>query len=265
VKDAATIAKLQLTEQMKTRIYLPSIYINENIDIELSRMKFHELVKPLLQRFLRPIREVCLMSGVNLPGDSGKTAPDPVQEKEKLSKEDIDVYDCSMKTIEALKKYQVEGKKRFRERRDQQHTLRKEMKRLRAVNPKINYFPVGAPLGDVILVGGASRMVCVINIVKALTGIDPKRHLHPDEAVALGAGIYAGTIDGTVEGLDIISPWQAAMLRFMNDLKSKGSLPPELEMPSPSPTPTYESLLEASKYEGSVQKRSILRSRKKKE
>ena len=48
-----------------------------------------------------------------------------------------------------------------------------------------------ASLDRVLLVGGATRMPAVINMVKELTGLEPDRTVNPDEAVARGAAIYA--------------------------------------------------------------------------
>jgi molecular chaperone DnaK len=43
----------------------------------------------------------------------------------------------------------------------------------------------------VLLVGGATRMPMVINMLKEMSGKDPERSLSPDEAVAHGAALYA--------------------------------------------------------------------------
>ncbi|KGI78048.1 Hsp70 family protein [Oleiagrimonas soli] len=47
-------------------------------------------------------------------------------------------------------------------------------------------------LQDIILVGGASRMPLVARLVSRMFGRLPLRHVHPDQAVALGAGVAAG-------------------------------------------------------------------------
>ena len=49
-------------------------------------------------------------------------------------------------------------------------------------------------IDQVILVGGATRMPCVIERVTELFGKSPLCRLNPDEVVALGAGIQAGLI-----------------------------------------------------------------------
>ncbi|GAA5814864.1 Stress-70 protein, mitochondrial [Mucor flavus] len=53
-------------------------------------------------------------------------------------------------------------------------------------------------IGEVILVGGMSRMPKVIETVKATFGRDPSKSVNPDEAVALGAAIQGGVLAGSV-------------------------------------------------------------------
>ena len=40
--------------------------------LTFRRPRFHSLCKDLLTRLLKPLREVSLMAGVNLPGESGQ-------------------------------------------------------------------------------------------------------------------------------------------------------------------------------------------------
>lgn len=44
-------------------------------------------------------------------------------------------------------------------------------------------------IGEVILVGGMTRMPKVQEVVKSLFGRDPTKSVNPDEAVAIGAAI----------------------------------------------------------------------------
>ena len=53
-------------------------------------------------------------------------------------------------------------------------------------------------LDQVILVGGATRMPMVQELVRRLTGKEPNKEVHPDEVVAVGAAIQAGVLAGTV-------------------------------------------------------------------
>jgi molecular chaperone DnaK len=54
-------------------------------------------------------------------------------------------------------------------------------------------------LDEVILVGGATRMPVIQNLVKELTGKEPHRGVNPDEVVAIGAAIQAGVLTGEVK------------------------------------------------------------------
>ncbi|MCF8197167.1 MAG: molecular chaperone DnaK [Sulfuritalea sp.] len=52
---------------------------------------------------------------------------------------------------------------------------------------------------DVILVGGMTRMPMVQEKVKAFFGKEPRRDVNPDEAVAVGASIQGGVLQGEVK------------------------------------------------------------------
>jgi len=54
-------------------------------------------------------------------------------------------------------------------------------------------------IGDVILVGGQSRMPLVQEKVKAFFGKEPRKDVNPDEAVAVGAAIQGGVLQGEVK------------------------------------------------------------------
>ncbi|HSS28061.1 MAG TPA: Hsp70 family protein, partial [Usitatibacter sp.] len=54
-------------------------------------------------------------------------------------------------------------------------------------------------LGDVILVGGMTRMPKVQEKVKELFGKEPRKDVNPDEAVAVGAAIQGGVLQGDVK------------------------------------------------------------------
>jgi molecular chaperone DnaK len=51
----------------------------------------------------------------------------------------------------------------------------------------------------VILVGGATRMPAIQDLVKELTGKEPHKGVNPDEVVAIGAAIQAGVLKGDVK------------------------------------------------------------------
>jgi len=54
-------------------------------------------------------------------------------------------------------------------------------------------------IGDVILVGGMTRMPKVQEKVKEFFGKEPRRDVNPDEAVAVGAAIQGGVLQGEVK------------------------------------------------------------------
>ncbi len=54
-------------------------------------------------------------------------------------------------------------------------------------------------VGEVVLVGGMSRMPKVQEVVKQLFGKEPHKGVNPDEVVAIGAAIQAGVLQGDVK------------------------------------------------------------------
>jgi molecular chaperone DnaK len=54
-------------------------------------------------------------------------------------------------------------------------------------------------ISDVILVGGMTRMPKVQDKVKEIFGKEPRKDVNPDEAVAIGAAIQAGVLQGEVK------------------------------------------------------------------
>jgi molecular chaperone DnaK len=52
---------------------------------------------------------------------------------------------------------------------------------------------------EVVLVGGATRMPMVQDLVRSLTGKDPHKGVNPDEVVAVGAAIQGGVLGGEVK------------------------------------------------------------------
>ncbi len=57
---------------------------------------------------------------------------------------------------------------------------------------------------EVILVGGATRMPMIQELVKHLTGKEPHRGVNPDEVVAVGAAIQAGVLGGEVRDIVLL-------------------------------------------------------------
>ena len=56
-----------------------------------------------------------------------------------------------------------------------------------------------ADVNDVILVGGQTRMPKVQDEVKSFFGVDARKDVNPDEAVAIGAAIQGGVLSGDVK------------------------------------------------------------------
>jgi len=59
-------------------------------------------------------------------------------------------------------------------------------------------------IDEVILVGGATRMPVIQELVKKLTGKEPHRGVNPDEVVAIGAAIQAGVLAGEVKDVVLL-------------------------------------------------------------
>ena len=58
-----------------------------------------------------------------------------------------------------------------------------------------------AQIDKVILVGGSTRVPCVQELVKNVTGKEPFKGINPDECVAIGAAIQAGVLGGEVKDI----------------------------------------------------------------
>jgi molecular chaperone DnaK len=58
-----------------------------------------------------------------------------------------------------------------------------------------------AEINEVVLVGGATRMPMVQDLVRSLTKKDPHKGVNPDEVVAVGAAIQAGVLSGEVKDI----------------------------------------------------------------
>ncbi len=61
-----------------------------------------------------------------------------------------------------------------------------------------------AELGQVLLVGGSTRIPAVQDKVKQLTGKEPSKTLNPDECVAIGASIQGGKLAGDAGAGDVL-------------------------------------------------------------
>ena len=59
-------------------------------------------------------------------------------------------------------------------------------------------------ISKVLLVGGSTRVPCVQEMVKKITGKDPDKGINPDECVAIGAAIQGGVLSGDVKDLVLL-------------------------------------------------------------
>ena len=131
LKEAAEKAKKELSSATTTNINLPFITATaegpKHFDMTLTRAKFDELTRDLVEKTQEPVRRAL--------SDAGLTAAD---------------------------------------------------------------------LGQVLLVGGSTRIPAVQEEVKRLTGKEPSKSLNPDECVALGASIQGGKLAGDAGAGDIL-------------------------------------------------------------
>ncbi|RDI94721.1 molecular chaperone DnaK [Meiothermus sp. QL-1] len=59
-------------------------------------------------------------------------------------------------------------------------------------------------IDEVLLVGGATRVPAVQQIVREILGKEPNRSVNPDEVVALGAAVQAGVLTGQVQDVVLL-------------------------------------------------------------
>src|SRR5579884_1144917 len=59
-------------------------------------------------------------------------------------------------------------------------------------------------IDEVVLVGGATRMPAIQELVRKLTGKEPHQGVNPDEVVAVGAAIQAGVLSGEVRDVVLL-------------------------------------------------------------
>ncbi|MGB9619337.1 MAG: molecular chaperone DnaK [Armatimonadota bacterium] len=132
VREAAEKAKIELSSMVQTSINLPYITADasgpKHLDLNLTRAKFEELTRDLLERCIPPFKRAIADA--------------------KISESDID---------------------------------------------------------EIILVGGATRMPMVQELVKKLAGgKEPNKSVNPDEVVAIGAAIQAGVLGGEVRDVVLL-------------------------------------------------------------
>lgn len=252
IKSAAEAAKISLSRGSVAVVDLPLLAKSGGGDallgirVTLTRRKFESLIQPVLRAIARPLREVALMAGVNLQGESGLMGG-ITQEYEALRDEDegndggetCDASDVGSKlSLRRLRDMQTEDRRAAKVKKKVAGktrsevfsscpsfplvingtmtlttihpflTLHYQVRRLRSElgDATLNAFPGGQALDDIILVGGATRIPAVRRLVRSLTGIEPKHTVNPDEAVSLGASVLAGIMDGDIKGMQVQLP-----------------------------------------------------------
>ena len=212
---------------------------------QLSRKEMEKLCADEFQDLIRPIREVAIMSGAMLPGDTSPTVVETAMEREKELKEFEQFYydddddmaggaeqaanDLKM-DIRAAKKAQQKGRKKARETAKKERKYREEARKINQPdgNQKIRTEGIsGRPISRVVLVGGATRMPTIGRIISSLTGVTPQRTVDPDEAVALGCAVQVGVLDGKEEMGVVLNPMKAALLRAAIEKEQREGRMPE--------------------------------------
>ena len=199
--EAAEAAKIALSSSNQTVISLPHLHRGIGIECTLTRSTMERLMRDLIPRILRPIREACLLAGVDLPGESGNN----------LIGDENDTN--------AAKR--AEGQRKADALKKKQEAFDKELRRLKSQHKgeKLNMFPGGKRLDKIILVGGCTKIPFVQRLLEGVTAVQPVWSVNPDEAVCIGAGVYAGMLDGVIPNMIVLSPFQASLIRFLQENK----------------------------------------------
>ena len=128
LKEAAEKAKIELSGVGQTNINLPFITADstgpKHLDITLTRAKFEELIRDLVDSTIGPVNQALKDAGIS-----------------------------------------------------------------------------ASELHKILLVGGSTRVPCVQEAVKKITGKDADKGINPDECVAIGAAIQGGVLSGDVQDL----------------------------------------------------------------
>lgn len=223
--EAAETAKIDLSSAKEAHIDIPLIYKAHSLKATLSRKRFDSMIKPLLTRLLKPLREVAIMSGINLPGESGQLGINEGAFADDDDTEDVgsDISTLNL-TSAQLKLSQLKGKAEAKAKKKVKGSTTRELRRLQKDmgDPSLTIFPGGQQVDDVVMVGGSTRIPAVQKLVRVVTGIEPRRSVNPDEAVSLGAALMGGILDGTVTNMNVVSAWQAAMYRVFYEEQQKG-------------------------------------------
>lgn len=120
-------------------------------------------------------------------------------------------------------------------------------------------------IGKVLMVGGSSRMPCVQEAVKRLTGREPSKGINPDESVAMGACLQSGVMIGKFGGLLLMDVTPHSLgVEVMGDLMSvvipRNSTIPTQHSEMYTTASPFQSMAEINVLQGENQRASANRS-----
>ena len=172
---------LSLEEAERVKIALTTRTSTETV----SRSKLENAATILLERCCDAAREACVLGDARLEGDE-------------LTEE-------------------ATGKTRAK-RRKQAKSSQRALDDLRKSQPsmKITSQQGSRSVNDLVLVGAATKMLCVQKCLSRLTGVPYRKTVDPDRAVAYGAALQARANDGEVAAEDdfvVVGAFQAEVLR----------------------------------------------------
>lgn len=205
---------------------------------QITRKDMERLCVDEFQDLIRPIREVAIITGALLPGDTRPSVAESAIEMENLLSDTEQFYsndddgritqqhnnndnnnnndESVAVNLRLAKKKQQNGRKKARQVAKREKKYREESRKVQDTLPdtKVRADGIsGRPISRIVLVGGATRMPTIGRIISSLTGVVPQRTVDPDEAVALGCAVHAGVLDGN-EGMGVVlNPMKAALLR----------------------------------------------------
>lgn len=180
VLDAAEKAKVALSTEKQTQVELPRLVRHMGMNVTLTRRKFEALCRSLLLRLVPPMREVVEMAGLELDETRMGTL----------------VKGYIKNTAPRIQKWRQKVAWRWR-----------RLAQKRGLGTTFSQNRLGVPINEVLLVGGGTRMPSIGRFIKRMTGLTVKPSVNPDEAVALGAAVQAGILDGRINQ-KLFNPYQ---------------------------------------------------------
>jgi heat shock 70kDa protein 1/2/6/8 len=176
LKAMAEAAKIELSSKERVTLRMP---VAGGLEIPITRQLLESLTTGLFRRARLPLDQACWQAGVDL-GTAVKEHDDAVRASRKKGRSRGSAPKAGTAAAAGV---QIRPKKR----------------------PAVT---------EVLLVGGATRMPAVQRFVRNMTGLEAREFVvDPDLAVALGAGVQAGILEGQVSNLMVMDVWQASLMR----------------------------------------------------